>query len=274
MLDNNGDYRYYGADPNNYVKFNDEIWRIIGAFHDVDDGTGTKETRLKITRSESIGSYSWDSSASTVNYGYGVNEWSKADLMTELNTLYYNSISGTCYNGQNNTSTTCDFTSTGLDSTARGMIDNAVYHLGGSSTYSIYADDFYNYERGTTVYNCSTNDGACPRATTWIGKIALIYPSDYAYAVDLSLCQKNGSEYNDTTCRNNNWMNIANLWSLTAVPSYRWAIIRPDGAGDIIHNTACNADDVLPVVYLKSDVAISGGSGTSEDPYRLSLYLS
>jgi len=33
------DYRYIGADPNNYVKFNDELWRIIGVF-DTDDGTG------------------------------------------------------------------------------------------------------------------------------------------------------------------------------------------------------------------------------------------
>ena len=33
------DYRYIGANPNNYVKFNDELWRIIGVF-DVDDETG------------------------------------------------------------------------------------------------------------------------------------------------------------------------------------------------------------------------------------------
>ena len=274
MLDNNGDYRYYGADPNNYVTFNDETWRIIGVFHDVDDGTGKKETRLKIIRSEKIGNYSWDSSTNSVNYGYGVNDWSKSDLMTELNNLYYNSKSGTCYNGQNNASTTCNFTSTGLDEVARNMTDNAVYYLGGYTTTSIYADDFYNYERGTSVYDCSTNDGACPRATKWTGKIALIYPSDYAYATDLSLCTKNGSEYGDSTCRNNNWMNTGNQWSLMQYNSFRWGVIRPDGAGGIIHNTACNIDDVMPVLYLKSDVDITSGSGTSEDPYKLSLYLS
>ena len=49
------DYRYIGADPNNYVKFNDELWRIIGVF-DTDDGTGKVEKRLKIIRNESIGS--------------------------------------------------------------------------------------------------------------------------------------------------------------------------------------------------------------------------
>ena len=48
LLDNNGDYRYYGANPNNYVTFNDETWRVIGAFHDIDDGTGKSNSYLFI----------------------------------------------------------------------------------------------------------------------------------------------------------------------------------------------------------------------------------
>ena len=56
--DNN--LRYVGANPNNYVLFNNELWRIIGVMNNIDDGIGNKETRLKIIRSESIGKYSWD----------------------------------------------------------------------------------------------------------------------------------------------------------------------------------------------------------------------
>ena len=48
-VDNN--LRYVGSDPNNYVSFNNELWRIIGVFNNIDNGTGTKETRLKIIRS-------------------------------------------------------------------------------------------------------------------------------------------------------------------------------------------------------------------------------
>ena len=274
MLDNNGDYRYYGADPNNYVTFNDETWRIIGAFNNVDDGTGNKETRLKIIRDESIGSYSWDSSASTVNSGYGVNDWSKADLMTELNTLYYNSTSGTCYNGQNNASTTCNFTSTGLDSTARGMIDDAVYHLGGSSSTSgLYADDYYNAERGTTVYDCSTDDGACPRATTWTGKIGLMYLSDYAYAVDLSLCTKDGFNYDNSTCKSNDWLlyssSSSSQWTIMPRSSSAYRAFRVYSTG-YVHNDLINFSTAArPVLYLKSDVTIVGGEGTSSNPYTL-----
>ena len=272
MLDNNGDYRYYGTDPNNYVTFNDETWRIIGAFHDVDDGTGKKETRLKIIRNESIGEYSWDSSASTVNSGYGVNDWSKADLMTELNTLYYNSTSGTCYNGRNNASTTCNFTSTGLDSTARSMIDDAVYHLGGIlSSSGLYADDYYNTERGTTVYSCSTDDGACPRATTWTGKIGIMYPSDYAYAVDLSLCTKDGHNYDNSTCKSNDWLYLgSNEWTIMPVASFASYAFYVHSTGYVDHNIVYITFAAHPVLYLKSDVTIVGGEGTSSNPYQLS----
>ena len=61
--------RYYGSDPNNYVKFNNELWRIIGVFGN----------NVKLVRSESLGDLSWDSSESSVNGGFGVNEWSQAD---------------------------------------------------------------------------------------------------------------------------------------------------------------------------------------------------
>ena len=53
------DYRYIGNNPNNYVIFNDEVWRIIGVFPVV-NAKGETENRIKIIRNESIGWYSWD----------------------------------------------------------------------------------------------------------------------------------------------------------------------------------------------------------------------
>ena len=274
MLDNNGNYRYYGANPNNYVTFNGETWRIIGAFNNVDDGTGKKEIRLKIIRNDSIGSYSYDSSASTVNSGNGVNDWSKADLNTELNTLYYNSTSGTCYNGSKNASTTCDFSSTGLKSEARNMIDNAVYHLGGSSSYEgLYANDYYTFERGTTVYSCSTDDGACPRATTWTGKVGLMYPSDYAYATDLSLCTTSGYNYNTSSnCYGKDWLyNSAYQWNIAPYSSDAYNVFYVGSTGYVGKIYARSTRGVRPAVYLKSNVAIVSGEGTSSNPYQLEL---
>ena len=60
--------RYYGSDPNNYVSFNNELWRIIGVFGD----------NVKLIRSETLGKLSWDSSESSINVGYGVNQWGES----------------------------------------------------------------------------------------------------------------------------------------------------------------------------------------------------
>ena len=123
-----GNIRYYGANPNNYIYFNCsdynnqtsstcETWRIIGVF----------DKKVKIMRGSVIGKYSWDVSDDSINSGYGVNEWSQADLMKLLNSgydsesvggsLYWNAKSGTCYNDTNNATTSCNFTSTGLKNT-------------------------------------------------------------------------------------------------------------------------------------------------------------
>lgn len=135
-VDNN--LRYIGSNPANYVTFNNELWRIIGWMNNIDDGKGTKETRIKLIRNESIGNYSWDTSVS--NNGYGVNEWSEADLMKLLNpgyesisiggSLYWNKKSGNCYNGRYNAYTSCNFTNHGLNNDSKNMIGEAIWNLG------------------------------------------------------------------------------------------------------------------------------------------------
>ena len=130
--DNN--LRYVGANPCNYVEIDNEYWRIIGVMNNIDDGTGKKETRIKLIRNESIGMFSWDSSEFSVNRGSGVNEWSQADLMKLLNpgfesesvggSLYYNNSSGNCYYAENNATKACDFTTTGLKTNLKNLVGN------------------------------------------------------------------------------------------------------------------------------------------------------
>ena len=48
------EYRYRGANPKNYVTFNNETWRIIGVFP-TEDENGNIENRIKLIRNESIG---------------------------------------------------------------------------------------------------------------------------------------------------------------------------------------------------------------------------
>ena len=51
--DNN--IRYIGATPDNYIWFNDELWRIIGVINNVEGENGKTETRIKLVRDESLG---------------------------------------------------------------------------------------------------------------------------------------------------------------------------------------------------------------------------
>ena len=85
IIDDYGNTRYIGANPDNYVLIDGELWRIIGVMKSIDDGTGTKSDRVKLIRNDSIGNFAWDTSSSSINTGYGVNEWSQADLMKLLN---------------------------------------------------------------------------------------------------------------------------------------------------------------------------------------------
>ncbi len=301
MKDVAGNIRYYGASPNNYIYFNCEtypstnceLWRIIG----IVDG------KVKLIRNESIGDYPWDTSASTVNSGVGINEWSQADLMKLLNpgyesntdldssgtsitvnnSLYYNSGSGTCYSGSKNSTKSCDFTSIGIkNDTTRNMISDSTYYLGGGSSAEIYSNTALTMERGTNVVipgtTCSgkyCND-TVTRTTSWTGKIGLMYPSDYGYATDFTKCSQNLYSYDSSTnsyaCRSNDWLyNSADQWLLTPDSSdatYAWDVF---SSGDVYNGIGvCSADGVRPVLYLNSVLVIESGSGTESDPYRIS----
>jgi len=282
---NGGNIRYYGASPNNYIYFNCEtypdtnceLWRIIGVF----DG------KLKIIRNENIGAYSWDNkNATTGAPALGKNDWSTARLMKLLNpsdyykvdtndnglgqSLYYNSASGKCYSDFDNATVDCDFTSTGIKDTTRNMIAETTYNLGGWNNNSVYPNQIYEYERGTTVYT--------GRPTTWKGKIALAYPSDYGYAVDLGQCKdKTLKDYgDDSTCTSNNWIktiitnNGGNYgWLLTPFYNYPNTVWDVNKMGYTNYNNAVgSAFGVNPVLYLNPDISIvGGGTGTMNNPF-------
>ncbi len=305
MKDTRNNIRYYGASPNNYIKFNCETypstncetWRIIG----VVDG------KVKIMRNANIGTFAWDTSENTTagNSGYGINQWGEstyttdgsayggADLMKLLNpghetnqdlnasnetitinnSLYYNSGSGTCYSGRTNASKACDFTSTGIKNTAtKNKIAVATFYTGAHDSSAIFPDVALEKERGTTL-GSNTNDKVVRKAT-WNGRIAVPYPSDYGYAADLSLCSgKKLSQYSDATCKANNWMwtvfgTSTHLINSRSSHSYHsWVVYSSAVVSHAYY--ASNPYRVYPTLYLTSDQIIVGGIGTADDPYTL-----
>ena len=294
--DDYSNIRYIGKNPNNYVSIDGDIWRIIGTMKDVDDGTGNKEDRVKIIRSESIGGYSWDRSESSINKGYGVNEWSQSKLMKLLNpgyesesvggSLYWNNQSGTCYSVSNNGTQSCNFTSTGIKEKLKNMLGNAVWNTGASTTNSQIASKWYTEERGTRNGKICTSGNYCndtvKRTTTWTGKVGLMYPSDYGYATsggsttDRATClNKELYNWNDSSasdCKNNDWLfNRSFQWTISprANSSYASDVYFVRSGGSVNHSSASNSDGVRPVGYLLSNTSIQSGDGSSGNPFIL-----
>lgn len=304
IKDTMGNVRYYGASPNNYIYFNCETypdtncetWRIIGV---VDD-------KLKIMRNESIGRLSFSTTSSEINDGYGINEWSQSPLMKVLNpgyednqgldnsgnnvtvsnSLYYNSEAGACYTARYNKTTQLDFSSTGIkNDETRNKIAQSVFYTAGaesdsSNNLNIYADQMLASERGTLVGD-NSGDGI-ERKTSWESKIAVPYPSDYAYAADLSLCNKYIIQYNDANCMSNNWMatimtNVAmHIWlispNVNTGKGMRNYTVRGTGTvvGSVYSNYyASNNYQTFPTLYLSESEEICGGTGESGSPWQL-----
>ena len=279
-----GNIRYYGANPNNYIYFNCsdynnqssstcETWRIIGVFNG----------KLKIIRNESIGKYSWDNknTSTGAESSSGKNDWTTARLMKLLNpsdyyttdsndnglgqSLYWNSTSGKCYSGQNNATVDCDFTSTGIkNDVTRNLISEETWNLGGLNSSSGYSNQIYGYERGTTVYS--------GRPTTWIGKIGLMYPSDYGYAADLSQCTQNLYNYN--VCKTNNWLfKSTRQWllsSFTSSSSNTW-FVESNGYVNDVNSASYNYYSIRPTLYLNFNLSMESGDGSESSPYQLSV---
>ena len=263
--------RYYGSNPNNYVLFNNELWRIIGVFGN----------NVKLVRSETLGSLSWDSSESSVNEGWGVNEWSQADLKNYLNTMYYGGdTTVTCYDGQNKKEVTCPTNK--LDETSKSLIDKHTWNTG-AIDYNTRTNTlaFYKDERGKQTGKICNGGAGCndtvERTTEWTGYIGLPYATDYAYASSESVCETNMQKQdssNNYICKNNNWMQRS-TWAWYFSPfvdgsfaRYAWCV---SGDGVAYGNRAANSIAVAPSIYLKSNVLIESGNGTSTDPYELSL---
>ena len=241
------EYRYRGGDSvvKNYVTFNNEVWRIIGVIP-TEDTNGNVENRIKIIKNESIGDYYWDEN--------GTNNWTMATLNTYLNTTYYNS----------------------LNIVAKNMAGSTKYYLGGYTfTDNTFTSDImWQYERkneaNRTGYYYGTNPIMQNDASK---KIALMYASDYGYAASKS-CSKGLMHYNeDSNCiTTNNWLDNSQYeWLLPQHSGDDYYAFRVRDNGYVSSEAISDIEyAVRPVLYLSSNVKISGGSGTSSSPYTLS----
>ena len=200
-----GNYTYKGANPKNYVTFNNEKagWRILSINI---DGT------IKILRTNFLNpGRAWDTNGSA--------NWETASLNTYLNNDYYNSLSAT----------------------AQSQIEPHYFGIW-PGKYKIALASRYDVVRAdSNMVNC--------------GNIAT--------TIDQGSCQRN------------NWIksfsNYTMMWLLESVPNrvfsltnYGVPLLTDSDDGN---NTKIGG--VRPVLYISSEVKITGGNGSQNNPYTL-----
>ena len=253
-------YRYEGKNPNNYIYFNDELWRIIGVFDESSHGK-TGQYLTKIIRNDSIGGYAWDKSQK--------NNWATSSLYNLLNTNYYNATDGTsggnCYQYSTTITGSCDYTETGLQSEYRNMVENVTWYLGGKDSNSYTAEVFYTGERdSTSVYSGNT------ASTT--GYIGLMYASDYGYSVLSSSCARTTDleSYNTSACGGSSWLKKEIYeWTVTHRSASSSNSFIHSASAYLNYSSANYGYATRPVLYLKSNVQKISGLGTITDPYKI-----
>ena len=260
VVNENG-YRYEGKNPNNYIWFNNEYWRIIGVFDSASHGQNGKNL-VKIIRSDVLDGLAWHKS--------NTNDWKASSLKSLLNGAYYNAQDGTssgyCYGYSTTVTGNCDYTRKGIQSGYRGMIANVIWYLGGYSSTVATAASFYGYERGTTVYS--------GRPTSTTGYIGLMYPSDYGYSVLSSSCARttNLSSYNTATCAGASWLyGKGTEWTLTPGSSYSYYVFDLTSNGYLNGSNTNSGFGSRPVLYLDASVYKIDGDGSLENPYIVGM---
>ena len=278
------DYRYVGADPNNYVWFNNDMYQIIGVFDENSHGK-TGQYLVKLIIANTIGGYSWgayNSSNTSGTYSNYNSDWTgnttgiKANLNVLFNEYFLNSTNtsstyGACSNwtyfstNTNYRTNDCsDIVGYGIDSSVLNSIETTTWHLNGSGT-SQSKQNWYLCERGG---NSCTGANSGTYSTTTDAKIGLMYLSDYLYA---------SSYYtnSDTTTQgtgyfgNKNWLYKGySEWTLTPYASYANRVWTVSG-GSANYAPAGSPYSARPNFYLKSTVSISGGDGTFANPYLI-----
>ena len=256
-------YRYEGKNPNNYIWFNNEYWRIIGVFDSTSHGQNGKNL-VKIIRADVLDGLAWHKS--------NTNDWSVASLNLLLNGAYYNAQDGTssgyCYgNGYYSILANCNYTKKGIQSGYRRMIAKVTWFLGGYSDTSATAEAFYGYERGTTVYS--------GRPTRTTGYIGLMYPSDYGYSVLSNSCARTTDlgSYSSATCAGQSWLYGKSYeWTLTPFSSGSTYVFYFNHSGNIYSDGgACTGEGSRPVLYLDASVYKIDGDGSLDSPYIVGM---
>ena len=232
--DNN--LRYIGANPNNYVSFNNELWRIIGVFNNIKNVQDISESRIKLIKAEPYSTTSWGEEFDDA-------DWSTSYLQQELNESYLPTIVNTY----------------------QQMIANVTWKSASLDIKSQTSLGFYQ-------------DEGCCESAPWLGKIGLIWPSDFGFAtsggnetsrtvcLNTSLISWGEVLSGTADCSNNDWLSNAG-WTMS--PNRLMIGMAYRVMDRVVSYETGQVSRVYPVLYLISSIKIIDGTGSESYPFIL-----
>ena len=271
VTDNNTEqYRYQGNNPNNYVSFNNQLWRIIGyvpvclevtpitedttingvSFKQGEAQCTKWENRVKIIKADPIGAYAYNKTNNTT--------WNGSTVQGLLNSCYLGKKDGCskyCY-AYSTTEGVCNYSQNGINENDSygNMIESVYYNTGMAGSYSLSSSNFYAKE--------------IAKQTSENTSIGLMYASDFGYAI---------SGYTGNLGYSSAYSQMVNNWLFGQ--SYEWTMtahsssnpVSVIGNGGLGSNSADNGSAVRPVLYLQSNINKISGDGTEGNPYKIML---
>ena len=276
-----GRYVYRGSEPNNYIQFNNELWRIIAK---ETDGT------YKIIRDEIL-----PQNANYTPMAYDVEN----HRLTENNTYCTNpqwgcgvfaAVSGTFQTPDGKYSGTVT-----EDSSIKEYLNNTYYPtLNGTAKTQVQS---HTFNIGSVQFlDVSGNDSiqkniAGEKMYQWTGNVGLVNVSDLLRASTNIACTSATDEMNAVmqevlkeTCGSylttmspiNEELGGIGYWTMNAFSAESddysvivWYAAFDQGVG-VFGRDYARSDDFYgarPVLYLKSDIEITGGDGTKGNPF-------
>lgn len=285
-------YRYVGETPNNYICFgtsdkdtcktgNDKyMYRIIGIFEDE-----SGQEHLKLIKSTALTErYRWHSD------NYADVDWNESTLYSGINGEYF--LTNEYYPYMQDTTWTdkiaeWNYTMTNTKSWVEHNATGIGVYYNDNTVKSIYLHELNRNSKSneTCYYNYGSDpaDGDCDLGEwkTLKAKISLMYVSDYYLASGSvginNAVLNNYKDFRDAWIESSNCRGFeksGDEWTMTRFGTSSdsaygaWSI---DYDGQTNGSRIASQEDVVrPVFYLNSDVELSGGTGSYDDPYLIS----
>ena len=255
---------YRGENPNNYIRFNNELWRIIAR-----EADGT----YKIIRNDVLEDRAFDeanhrsteknSYCQSPSVGCGVYAAVKGEFSTPDG-----AVKGTVTEDSSiKIYLNDDYYVNNINNTAKDQMTSHIFNIGAVEDLSEGADSIARNIAGEKMY-------------TWIGKVGLANVSDLLRASTNPLCTSATYSFDSQRDCNSNYLlsstDYAWYWTINAYykvtePAFNrvWKGFSSSYFSAVVGTSnAAHTSSPRPVVYLTSSLSLSG-SGTQSDPYRI-----